>query len=142
VSTYRAPMRSRLDDVDPALAVERALDLGVCGVGGRLTVEPTTLDEAVRAVALAHDERVAARLRRFALVDDGAEVWTRDAGGRFVVGVLEGPWRWDGDDQAFAADLQHVRRCTWSAPDAPVPHAVLASFERGGRNFQRITALG
>ncbi|MDH6287585.1 hypothetical protein M2275_002489 [Rhodococcus opacus] len=33
---YRAPMRSRRDDVDPGLAVQRALAMDVCGIGGLL----------------------------------------------------------------------------------------------------------
>ena len=138
---YRAPLRSRLDDVDPALALDRALRLGLCGVGGRLEGRPGSLDAAVVAVAAAHGERVGERLRRFAEVETGATVWTRDLDGLFHVGVLTGPWRWDGDRAAWDADLQHVRDCDWGPPPDVVPDAVLVTFARGGRNFQRIRAL-
>lgn len=141
--TYRAPMRSRRDDIAPGAAVERALRLGICGVGGRLTEPPADLDEAVRAVARAHDERVARRLARFADAPDGSHVWTRDAEGWHWHGVLDGPWRHDDDPAAFEVDLVHVRPCRWDdEPTAEdrVPAAVLETFARGGRNWQRIHA--
>lgn len=95
---YRAPMRSRHDDVDPGLAVERALASGVCGVGGRLSTPPSTLAEAL------------------ARTDD------------------------HGSPDALATDLVHVRACDWLARPVPperVPAATLATFARGGRNFQQ-----
>jgi hypothetical protein len=124
---YRAPMHSRLDGVDRWLAVERALRHGWCGIGDR-----------------DGDERTAARVRRFAAVPDGAEVWTRDEAGLFHRGVLTGPHRVDDSADAHAADLRHVRACVWD--DEPlaehqVPPAVAATFRRGGRNFQQIRAL-
>ncbi len=142
-SAYRAPMRSRLDSVDPDLAVERALDLGLVGVGGRLSSPPRDLAEAVAGVSDEHDERVARRLERFAAVPDGAEVWTRDPAGLFHRGRVEGAWRYDADPAAHDADLAHVRPCAWEPPVAEhqVPAAVAATFRRGGRNFQRIRTL-
>lgn len=143
MSSYRAPMRSRLAEVDPALTVERALDLGLVGVGGRLPSPPRDLADAVARVAEEHDERVAARLERFAAVPVGAEVWTRDAAALFHRGLIEGPWRHDADPVAYDVDLTHVRPCSWGPPLAEhqVPAAVAAAFRRGGRNFQEIRAL-
>jgi hypothetical protein len=136
-------MRSRIDAVDAGLAVERALDLGVVGVGGRLSSAPRDALDAVARVADEHDERVASRLERFMAVPDGAEVWTRDPAALFHRGVLTGPWRYDTDPAAHAVDLTHVRPCSWE-PDAlaehELPPAVAATFRRGGRNFQRIRA--
>ncbi|MEO9323956.1 GAF domain-containing protein [Nocardioides sp. C4-1] len=139
--TYRAPMRSRRDDVDPALAVRRALDLGLCGIGGVLRRSPSTLPDAVSATADEHGPRAADRLARFAAADDGDTVWTRDEHGLFHVGELAGSWGYDDDPRAVGADLVHVRRCRWRTPDDAVPGPVLATFGRGGRNFQRIRAL-
>ena len=144
MSSYRAPMRSRLDDVDSGLAVERALDLGVVGVGGRLSRAPSSPTDAVARVAEEHDERVARRLERFMAVDDGAEVWTRDPAGLFHRGVVTGPWRYDAEPAAYAVDLTHVRPCRWEADalaEHELPAAVAATFRRGGRNFQRIRTL-
>ena len=119
---YRAPMRSRCDDVEPHLAVERALRLGLCGIG-----EVT-------------DERSGRRLERFTAVPVGAFVWTRDGDGLTYLGRLTGPCRRDGSAEALEADLVHVRDCSW-LPDpvepARIPPAVTHTFERGGRNFQQ-----
>jgi hypothetical protein len=145
MEVYRAPMRSRAKAVDGGCAVERALTIGVCGVGGVLSPAPSTLAEAVRSAAKAYDERLARRLERFAHVAEGAFVWTRDAEGGYHVGRLTGPWRYDPSAEAAAADLVHVRDCTWRLDpiDQPsVPAAVVQTFGRGGRNFQRIHAAG
>lgn len=140
-ASYRAPLWSRLDEVDRWAAVAWALDAGVCGVGGRLAEQPADLadlDDVVDRVAAAWDPRVAARLRRFAEVEDGVWVWTQDADGLFHRGVLRGPWRYDASPAAHEHDLAHVRPCTWSPGPVEPPGNVLATFARGGRNFQRI----
>lgn len=119
-NVYRAPLRSRRDDVDPAATLARALRLGLCGFGSDAT------------------ER---RVERFAAVEDGALVWTRDADGLFWLGRLGGPVRYDDTAEAVAVDLIHVRPCTWCArpvTESTAPPAVVATFRRGGRNFQRI----
>ena len=140
---YRAPLRSRRDDVDHALAVERALSHGVCGLGGRLDRAPRTLLEALAAADAAYGERAARRLERFAAVPDGAQVWTRTPGGPFHRGWLTGPWSYDGSGTAAALDLVHVRPCDWDPEpwdEHRLPAAVAHTFRRGGRNFQRIRA--
>ncbi|MFA5709527.1 GAF domain-containing protein [Mycolicibacterium sp.] len=140
---YRAPLRSRRDDVDPALAFDRAMAVGLCGFGGVLRPAPRDLATALRLAAEQYDPRTGARIERFAAVAVGALVWTRDPDGLFWLGQLTGPWTYDADPAAATADLVHVRNCDWT--DRPlveheVPAAVLATFRRGGRNFQRIRA--
>lgn len=138
---YRAPMRSRRDDVDPGLAPERAVALGLCGVGGRLPREPSGLEDAVSLTEEVYDDRTARRLERFAAVPVGAFVWTREGEGLYLLGRLTGAWRYDGHPDALAADLVHVRDCAWSGTpvsEAEVPAAVMQTFSRGGRNFQQI----
>ena len=144
MSSYRAPMRSRLPSVDPAPAVERALALEVVGIGGRLSRTPQDLSAAVELTAQEHDERTARRLERFASVVEGAEMWTREPGGPFRRGTVTGAWRYDASPEAHLADLVHVRPCPWDPEPLghhEVPAAVAASFRRGGRNFQRIREL-
>ncbi|MCZ0727335.1 GAF domain-containing protein [Mycolicibacterium iranicum] len=119
---YRAPLRSRSDDVDPRLAVERALSSGLCGFGDR-----------------GHGSQLARRVERFAEVPDGSFVWTRDSDGLYWLGRIDGPYLYDAD--GAGVDLVHVRPCRWC--DIPVvesacPAAVVATFGRGGRNFQQI----
>jgi hypothetical protein len=123
---YRAPMRSRRDDIDPALAVRRALELGRCGIGAPLT------------------ERDRARLRRFCDVPTHSFVWTRAAPGHYL-GRLSGPCETDQQPAAVTADLVHVRPCDWlrePVDPALVPEQVSYAFSRGGRNFQRIGLPG
>ncbi|BBZ00824.1 hypothetical protein MCHIJ_02610 [Mycolicibacterium chitae] len=143
VGVYRAPLRSRRADIDPALAFDRAMTLGLCGFGGVLRPAPRDLASALRLAGEQYDPRTSALIERFAAVAAGALVWARDPDGLFRLGQLTGPWSYDADPAAVAADLVHVRSCDWS--DRPwveheVPAAVLATFRRGGRNFQRIRA--
>lgn len=124
VVVFRAPMRSRDDGVDVGETIARARRLGVCGFG-ELRVD---------------GDRLARRIERFADVPDGALVWTRDPEGLFWLGRIEGPYRRDASAAATAVDLVHIRPCRWLPnpilePD--VPAAVLATYGRGGRNFQQ-----
>jgi hypothetical protein len=142
-SVYRAPMRSRDDSVPEGAAVERALALGLCGIGGRVKPSPRSLPDALAAVDARLGERAARRLERFAAVPEGALVWTRDVDGVMWLGRLAGPWRYDPSDPARAVDLVHVRPCEWlTAPVDPatLPPAVGVAFARGGRNWQSIRA--
>lgn len=125
-SVYRAPMRSRSDSVSPHAAIERARRLGLCGFG-QLSLGPAEAD------------RLARRAERFADVADGSLVWTRDGDGLYWLGRIHGPYRFDAG--GADVDLVHVRPCAWL--DEPfverdVPAAVVATFGRGGRNFQEI----
>jgi hypothetical protein len=118
---YRTPLRSRRDDVDHAAAVERALRLGVVGMGE------------------ATDERAERRLDRFAAAPVGAFVWTRHPDGATYLGRVAGALR--HDEAGAAVDLVNVRDCDWI--DRPidaslVPAAVRQTFARGGRNVQQI----
>jgi len=119
-------MRSRRDDVAPRLAVERALELGLCGMGA--------ID----------DVRAEGRLERFAAAPEGTYVWTRGPDGLHL-GRLTGPCRRDASVAAVAADLVHVRPCEWidePVDPALVPEQVSYAFSRGGRNLQRIGTPG
>jgi hypothetical protein len=126
VAVYRAPMRSRRGDVDPAEAIERALARGLCGFGG-----------AGEATA---DDRLGRRIARFRDVVDGSLVWTRDPDGLYWLGRIDGAYFYDDDSAAAAVDLVHVRPTCWLAEpllEPAVPAAVVATFRRGGRNFQQ-----
>ena len=135
-------MRSRHDDVDPGLAVERALASGVCGVGGRLSTPPSTLAEALARTDDEYDERTAAAA---GAVRRGADRLLRvDPGHRRPVlpRKAHGEWRYDASPDALAADLVHVRACDWLARPVPperVPAATLATFARADGTSSRPT---
>ena len=125
VAVYRAPMRSRRDDIDPAATIERARTHGLCGFGGP---EGSA------------DDRLVSRIARFREVNDSSFVWTRDPDGLYWLGRISGPYFYDTDEAAAAVDLVHVRECDWlTTPllEPSVPAAVVATFRRGGRNFQQ-----
>ncbi|WP_223626260.1 GAF domain-containing protein [Microbacterium sp. EST19A] len=141
VPVYRAPMRSRDDAVPRGVGPERALELGICGIGGRLEPAPGSLAEALVTADAQFGIRLAWRIERFAKAPIGAFVWTRDVDGLIYLGCIVGPWTYDAGEDAAAADLVHVRRCEWLAEpiDQPeVPAGVRATFARNGRNWQRI----
>jgi hypothetical protein len=120
---FRAPMRSRRDDVDPAATIARARRLGLVGFG-----------------ETGSDERSVRRVERFRDVPDDSFVWTRDTDGLYWLGRIGGDYRCDRSAEAVAVDLVHVRPCEWlPAPltEPSVPAAVIATFGRGGRNFQQ-----
>ena len=139
---FRAPMRSRDARIpDDGAAVERALAIGVVGMGGAVPPAPTSGEAAVAMLATAGDERAARRLHRFVDTPDGARVVTRDARGRVHLGRLDGAYRYDDSHAAHAVDLVHVRPCRWlpePLDDADVPAAVHQTFARGGLNWQRV----
>ncbi|MGE2832762.1 GAF domain-containing protein [Mycobacterium sp. SMC-4] len=121
-NVYRAPLRSRSDDVYPASTLRRALELGRCGFGDR-----------------GHGGQLERRVERFAAAPDGSLVWTRDGEGWYWLGRLDGAYFYDVDGEDV--DLVHVRPCRWlSDPvdELRCPAAVIATFGRGGRNFQQI----
>lgn len=112
-------MRSRRDDVPHAATLERALRIGLAGMGE------------------ATEDRAERRLQRLIDAPDGSFVWTRAPDGPTYVGRLDGPWR--RDDDGADVDLVHVRPCAWVEVDpALIPAAVTQTFSRGGRNFQQI----
>ena len=124
---YRAPMRSRSDDVDVRATIDRARRLGLCGFGQRVRDG-------------GEDERLARRVARFKAIADGSFAWTRDGDGLYWLGRIEGPYFYDRDAEAVAVDLVHVRPCRWLPEpvlESDVPAAVAATFARGGRNFQQ-----
>jgi hypothetical protein len=136
-------MRSRRDDLDPQAALDRALTRSLCGFGGVLRPAPADLDEAVTLAAEQYDERLARRIERFAAVEPGSFVWSRADDGRFWLGRLTGDYFYDAG--GAAVDLVHVRACDWlgtAFAEPVVPAAVVATFGRGGRNFQRTHAAG
>ena len=123
VAVYRAPMRSRRDDVDMRATIARARRLDICGFGD-----------------VPHDARLARRIERFADVAIGSLAWTRDADGLYWLGRIEGPYFRDSSEEATDVDLIHVRACRWlTTPslEPQVPAGVVATFARGGRNFQQ-----
>jgi hypothetical protein len=133
-------MRSRCDAIALGPTVARARARGLCGFGGVLQPPPADVDDAIELAAQQYDDRLARRIARFAAVPMGSLVWTRDDDDLFWLGRLTGSWRYDSAAAAAAVDLVHVRPCRWlrdPITESDVPTAVIATFGRGGRNFQQ-----
>ena len=136
---WRAPMRSRTLDLPPGTEAADAVARDRCAIGGVVAPAPESLDEALAAVADRYGARFAARLRRFAAIPEGTFVWTREPDGRYRLGRLTGPWRYEPEHEAL--DLPHARPARWLADrfgEQDVPPSVAETFGRGGRNLQRI----
>ena len=122
VCIYRAPMRARDLDVPAGAGAEYGLASGAVGIGhGR-------------------GEKAARALHRFANVPTGAFVWTRDRAGAYHLGRIKGAVVEDRSPAALALGIVHVRETTWlprAFEQTEVPRAVVRTFARGGRNFQR-----
>ncbi len=131
--------RSR-DDLPDGAGAEHGLRRGLVGIGEPLDAVPESVAEAVAATADRYGEKAGRMVRRFAALPAGTLVWTRDREGRFHVGRIVGPWRYDGSAPAEAVGVHHVRDARWlphAFSSGEVPAAVAATFDRGGRNFQR-----
>jgi hypothetical protein len=64
-------------------------------------------------------------------VQDGDLMWTRDRLGRYWIGQVTGPWRFDRSPGSIRYDLYNIRPCHWldeSYRDYEVPGAVVRSF--------------
>ena len=119
---YRAPMRPRDRDAPQGAGAEFGLEHSLVGIGD---------------VRGAKGERM---LRRFADLPDGSLVWTRASDGSYRLGRIAGACRHDDSPAARAVGIHNVRPATWlDRPfgDDEVPTAVIDTFARGGRNFQR-----
>ena len=119
---YRAPMRARDRDAPDGAGARHGLRHGLVGIGD------------------VPGEKGARMLERFAKLPDGTFVWTRAAEGKYHLGRIAGPSRYDDSAAAREVGIHHVRPATWiDRPFGPdeVPAAVAQTFARGGRNLQR-----
>ena len=70
---------------------------------------------------------------------EGDLCWTRDWGGQYYIGRVEGPWEYRGAQEYRDADVVNVRACRWvcAGTDDSVPGKVLNSF-RASRTLQAV----
>jgi hypothetical protein len=74
-------------------------------------------------------------------VEDGDLLWTRDGLGRFWLGQVAGPWRYDRSPGSVRFDFYNLRPCHWldkSFRDYEVPGAVGRSFTGHAWTLARI----
>lgn len=133
-------MRARALDLQQFVGAAHGVKEGLVGTGDILDPEPEDLDEALELTAAAYGPKAVRMLERFAALPEGTLVWTRTGEDEFRLGSIEGRWRWDGSTAARAVGIHNVRTTRWldrAFGEDETPRAVVATFERGGKNFQR-----
>lgn len=149
---WRAKVRSELAGVVHADAVEYCWDQNVIGTGWGLEGLPdgAPFDQVYEAVKNRNEprwgRRTALMLRRLAEeAAVGDFVWTRDTSGRYLLGRIAGPYRYDASGAARAVDLYNVRPARWAPRrlnDLEVPGAVIRTFVGPGPAWCRIHDAG
>lgn len=121
--------------------VKFAIDEGIVGVDWDVEVESgeslnwaeyeKRADEAgysdeqtwVRALNAIHEH-----------MNEGDLCYSRDQSGKFYLGRVVGPWRYETDSEYQRHELVNVRNCDWYRirdPEETIPTELLESFERG-----------
>ena len=110
---FRAPMRTRLDGVDPDLALERALRLASAASAVVCPLRRVR-SRGTRRTADEYDERTARRLERLRACPTAR--WC-GPGTRTACSGWGAHWAWsyDAGQAAYDADLVNVRDCAWDA---------------------------
>jgi len=139
-AVYRAPMRARELDAGRYAGAVFGVARRMVGIGDALQPAPASLAEAVEIATLTLGVKQGRMLKRFGELPPHVLVWTRVSDDGFHLGRIVGEWRYADDADARAVGIHHVRPAEWTPllDPATVPGAVRATFDRGGRNFQRI----
>ncbi|MDQ5893777.1 MAG: hypothetical protein QG596_38 [Actinomycetota bacterium] len=134
-------MRARSFDSGAFQGSRLGTERGIVGIGEPLEAVPETLEEAVNRTAESHGDKAARMLVRFAGLPEGSLVWTRTSDDVFRLGKVIGPWWYDDSEAAGRSGIHQVRAADWipcNFDSAATPEAVISTFDRGGKNFQRI----
>lgn len=137
---YRAPMRARDRDSPPFQGARCGFSTGLVGIGDALDPAPADLDQAIAEAGATHGDKAGRMLLRFAELPDGVFVWTQTGDDEYRLGRIAGPWRYERSGCVRIAGIHHVRPVIWlpdAFPAVATPAGVVATFARGGRNFQR-----
>lgn len=134
-------MRARSLDIDQFAGARHGVSNGVVGIGEPVSRKPESLSEAILLSSDEHGEKAGRMLVRFAELPPDTMVWTQTGPEEFRLGRIRGDWFHDDSLSARATGIANARPAEWldrifGPGDTPL--AVIDSFGRGGRNFQRI----
>lgn len=138
---YRAPMRARDRDLSAGVGAAHGVKHGLVGIGDALPSPPATIDQATSDATEVHGAKDGRMVYAFAQVPDGAFVWTQMPDESYRLGRIAGTWRYDDSPEARRVGIHHVRDVAWLErrfAEEDLPAAIVGTFARGGRNFQRI----
>jgi hypothetical protein len=147
---WRTKLRSKKPDVDHKAQVAHNFDDGIVGIGWGIEALPdgAALDEVLEAVSAAigvqpgWTKDAVHTIRRFGKdAEVGDYIWTRDLHGRFRLGRITGPYRYENTGVAKRTDTHQVRDCEWAdqpLSDLEVPGAVIRGFVGTSTSFSRM----
>jgi hypothetical protein len=147
---WRTKLRSLKPGVDHQEQVDHNFDDGIVGIGWGIEGLPdgASLDDVLAAIDAEPDWTKAAvhTVRRFGKdAEIGDYIWTRDLHGRFRLGRIAGPYRYENSELAKRTDTHQVRDCDWAnqpLSDLEVPGAVIRGFVGTSTSFSRMLDEG
>jgi hypothetical protein len=143
---WRTKLRSLKPCVVHQEQVDHNFDDGIVGIGWGIEALPdsASLDDVLTAIDAEPDwtKDAVHTVRRFGEVAEiGDYIWTRDLHGRFRLGRIAGPYRYENTDLAKRTDTHQVRDCEWAdqpLSDLEVPGAVIRGFVGTSTSFSRM----
>jgi len=143
---WRTKLRSLKPGVDHHEQVAHNFNDGIVGIGWGIEDLPD--GAALRDVLAAIDSEpgwtkaAVHTVRRFGEdAQIGDFIWTRDLQGRFLLGRITGPYRYENSELAKRTDTHQVRDCEWAnraLGDLEVPGAVIRGFVGTSTSFSRL----
>jgi hypothetical protein len=143
---WRTKLRSLKPGVDHQEQVDHNFDDGIVGIGWGIEGLPdgASLDDVLAAIDAEPDwtKDAVHTVRRFGEdAQIGDYIWTRDLHGRFRLGRITGPYRYENTELAKRTDTHQVRDCEWAnqpLSDLEVPGAVIRGFVGTSTSFSRM----
>jgi hypothetical protein len=147
---WRTKMRSLKPSVNHKIQAAHNFDHGIVGIGWGVEELPSgaSLQEVFARIGSQPGWTKSAvyTVRRFAEdAEVGDYVWTRDPQGRFRLGRITGPYRYENSELAALTDTHQVRDCEWSDQplgDLEVPGGVIRGFVGTSTSFSRLLDKG
>lgn len=147
---WRTKLRSLKPGVDHQEQVDHNFDDGIVGIGWGIEglLDGASLDDVLAAIDAEPDwtKDAVHTVRRFGKdAQIGDYIWTRDLHGRFRLGRITGPYRYENTEFAKRTDTHQVRDCEWAdqpLSDLEVPGAVIRGFVGTSTSFSRMWDKG
>jgi hypothetical protein len=143
---WRTKLRSLKPGVHHQEQVDHNFDDGIVGIGWGIEGLPdgASLGDVLAAIDAESDwtKDAVHTVRRFGEdAEIGDYIWTRDLHGRFRLGRITGPYRYENTELAKRTDTHQVRDCEWADQplgDLEVPGAVIRGFAGTSTSFSRM----
>lgn len=143
---WRTKLRSLKPGVDHQEQVDHNFDDGIVGIGWGIEALPdgASIKDVLAAIGSqpGWTKDAVHTVRRFGEdAEIGDYIWTRDLHGRFRLGRITGPYRYENTELAKRTDTHQVRDCEWAnqpLSDLEVPGAVIRGFVGTSTSFSRM----